>query len=443
MSVAVILLYLVLAAAMWVIVKIFGARAQNRRYEMREAQFNKVLHYFNKTVFHKKGVAFYSGKYGAHIWIDLKYSSKLRQARATGDWNSDLTINLGQDISQSMMVNFVKPAANRFTKKPVQDNEEPGLLPQLHDERVTGSSAVMEDFFRSSRGWRDDQMQANPELLRKIQDILAEDDKQNDFEIMQNIKVSQLVEERKEKNTEFFVGEQVKKLAGGHTQEIKKQQTTPKVEIREPLLKDVDIQENSFEEDAEDNRRRSGDLESPTDEDLNLDNQESAVDENMFTSIHTTKNGLAESPKASPPVPARTKTARSDSDEFKTVLEFVPDDQSVVEDVPTKSVQAPKSVEPTAPTASTGGKSVIDGQHAELMLLASELESIGGQSAGRRNGTFSLNDGSQSITESKEIEPEMGVVQEQPAAEDEFADEEFKSALEFMSVADTSNNQRT
>lgn len=443
MSVAVVLLYLVLAAAMWVIVKIFGARAQNRRYEMREAQFNKVLHYFNKTVFHKKGVAFYSGKYGAHIWIDLKYSSKLRQARATGDWNSDLTINLGQDISQSMMVNFVKPPAKRFTKLPVRDHDEPNLLPQLQDERVTGSSAVMEDFFRSSRGWRDDQMQANPELLRKIQDILAEDDKQNDFEIMQNIKVSQLVEERKEKNTEFFVVEQVKKLAGGHPQETKKLHSTPKVELQEPLLKDIDMQENSFEDDVEDYRRRSGDLESPNEEGLNLDNQESAVDENLFTSIHTLKNGLTESAKATFPVPARTKIARSDSDEFKTVMEFVPDTQSVVEELPAKGVHAPKSVEPTAPTASTGTKSVIEGQHAELMLLASELESIGGHSAGRRNGVFSLNDGSQSVSENQMIEPEMGVVEEQPAAEDEFAEEEFKSALEFASVADTSNNQRT
>lgn len=427
---------MVLAAVMWVIVKIFGARAQNRRYELREAQFNKVLHYFNKTVFHKKGVAFYSGRYGAHIWIDLKYSSKLRQARATGDWNSDLNLNLGQDISQSMVANFVKPPANRFSKKPAAQQDEPVLLPQLQEERPTGSSAVMEDFFRSSRGWKDDFTQEHPELLKKIQDILAEDDKQNDFEIMQNIKVSQLVEDRKEKNTEFFVGEQVKKLAGTHSHENKKQVAPPKVEIREPLLDRVDVQENSFEEDQEEYRRRSGDLDSPNDDGLNLDKQDSAVDENMFTSVHTAKPGHGESPV----IATRPTIPRTDSDEFKTVIEFVADNKSESPALPEEGLQASKSVQPTA---STTGKSVIEGQHAELMMLATELESIGAHSAGWKNLSTNLNNGAGSLSENQATGPQIAVVEEEPAAEDEFAEEEFKSALEFLSVADTSNNQKT
>lgn len=53
-----------------------GARAQNRRYERREKDFQKVLKYLNYHVFSEKGVEFVSGRFGAYIQLNLKPKSK-------------------------------------------------------------------------------------------------------------------------------------------------------------------------------------------------------------------------------------------------------------------------------------------------------------------------------------------------------------------------------
>lgn len=437
MSLVVIMLYIILGIMMWVIVKIFGARAQNKRYEKRESQFNKVLQFFNKGVFYKKGVAFYSGKYGAHIWIDLKYSSKLRLAQSNGDLNSVPNVNVGQDISQSMIGNFVKPAANRFSKKPAQTNE-PALLPQAQFQNNDRPSELMEDFFRSTKGWRDDNFLADPELLKKVQNILAEDDKKNDIEIMQNIKVSQLTEERKDKDTEFFVGEQVKKLKFGkpaHENQAQNQQT----ELKEPLLRDFAIQEGSMQDQDQDiERLNSANLDSPNEETgLNLEPPDSFPNENLFTSIHTGKMGSQQVQGEQQDSP-ESKAQRSDSDEFKTVIEFKPETLEPVEEPIQPKLKSELSYSTKSQTGhgTNGGKSVVEGQHAELMMLASELDSA--RSVVGRKLEPSANSPTKQI---EHTATDMAVQNKEdpPVIEEEFEEEEFKSALEFVSVAGTNN----
>jgi hypothetical protein len=266
MSVVVVILYLLLGLIMWVIVKIFGARAQNRRYELREAQFNKVLKFFNKGIFHKKGIAFYSGKYGAHISIDLKYFNKQRRITHQGEADYQPESNLGQDISQSVIANYTKNPANRFSKNH-GNLGDPILLPQAQFDQKDKTNGNMEDFFKTTQSWREDHMHDDPELFKKIQNILAEDDKQNDLEIMRNIRGSEVVEERKEKNTEFFIGEQVRKIRSGQNH-VPRQTKANGTEISEPLLKDFKIHEDSEnKEDMEDYKpRSSADLVSPNDE---------------------------------------------------------------------------------------------------------------------------------------------------------------------------------
>lgn len=53
------------------VVKIWGASAQEKRYLNRQSDFNKIFQYFNKNVFLNKGVALECGKYGAYIQVNL------------------------------------------------------------------------------------------------------------------------------------------------------------------------------------------------------------------------------------------------------------------------------------------------------------------------------------------------------------------------------------
>lgn len=65
------MIYLAVFAMMTVLIYLFGARSQNKRYRARQRQFNKVLKYFNAKYFNKKGINIKSGKFGAYLIIGV------------------------------------------------------------------------------------------------------------------------------------------------------------------------------------------------------------------------------------------------------------------------------------------------------------------------------------------------------------------------------------
>jgi hypothetical protein len=60
------------------VIRRWGASAQDRKYQNRETDFNKILAYFNERLFANRGVSLEAGKYGSYLQINLlKNFSKL------------------------------------------------------------------------------------------------------------------------------------------------------------------------------------------------------------------------------------------------------------------------------------------------------------------------------------------------------------------------------
>lgn len=87
LSIIMVAAYITFMILTVIVVKVWGAAAQERRYMRRESDFTKIFQYFNKKVFMGKGISFECGKYGSYIQINLVHTkSKLPLLRTSVYW---------------------------------------------------------------------------------------------------------------------------------------------------------------------------------------------------------------------------------------------------------------------------------------------------------------------------------------------------------------------
>lgn len=115
-------LYIILIGLILIVVWLYGARSQNKRYLARQRQFNKILRYFNEQYFNKKGITIRSGRFGAYLVIrvwseeDLKAIKLKRsnESKETSSQSTDEGMRCGRksEFSKSLLIEPFDTSSN-------------------------------------------------------------------------------------------------------------------------------------------------------------------------------------------------------------------------------------------------------------------------------------------------------------------------------------------